>query len=105
MGYIERYGFGITNMIAVVEQHPFTEISFELLPTRTDVTFQRIQEKHIDDIDQKIIAMLDDGPASSSMIGRSVNLSRPAVVARLKKLIKIGLIRTKGKGPSTTYFK
>lgn len=102
-GLVERYGYGITNMQTEVGHHPFCKLTFDIVPSRVDVVFTKVLKKGIDEIDQKIIAILKENPMGSTNISGFVGLSKVSVVNRLKRLESIGLVKRIGKGPTTVY--
>lgn len=55
------------------------------------------------DVDRKILELLVI-PRRSGEIPEAIDLSKPAVVERLKKLESLGLIRKTGKGAHVKYF-
>ena len=102
MGYIERYGFGIQRIKESCESHPFCNLKYEITPSKVDVILSKSRWV-IDEVDQKIVAMIKNNPMSSSEIARNVGMSKVAVLTRLKKLISLGEVRKIGSGPATRY--
>ena len=103
MGLIEKYGFGITRMVEETSLHPFCDLEITVTPAKVDVVFNKKSEKGLDDIDQKLIAIIEKGPIASSQLEKMVGLSQQAIVRRLRRLIGLGLIKRNGVGPSTRY--
>ena len=103
LGLIEKYGFGISNMFAETRAHPFCKLTFSLTPARVDVVFTKTLKKGLDDLDQKVMALLRDGPMGSTEIAGAILLSRVSAVKRLKRLVSLGLVKMSGRGPSTVY--
>ena len=104
MGYIERYGYGIERMKKECEEHPFVKLKFNVAPLHTEVIFEKEKPREIDEVDEKILALLRRREMKASEISREIKLSKTATIARLKKLMEIGLVKKKGRGPATTYY-
>ncbi len=101
-GYIERYGFGIIRILEECHAHPYSDVRFDVTPSKVDVVFYK--EKHgIDEIDRKIIALVGERAMSSSEIGEKVGLSKVSVLKRIKKLMGIGEVKRIGRGAATRY--
>jgi ATP-dependent DNA helicase RecG len=106
MGYVEKYGFGIRLMKNEAASHPIVSLSLKPASGRFDVVFEQNKPLELlDDTSRKILSLCAEGPKSSGELARAIGLSKPAVVARLKKLIAAGLVQTRGRGPAARYFK
>ena len=106
-GYIEKWGTGIIRMRKACEEHPLVNLRFVLMPFYTEVIFEKVKDvkEIIDEIDRKILEFLRRiREASSSQIARELGLSKPAVINRLKRLISLGLIGSRGSGPKRRYY-
>lgn len=104
IGYTEKYGYGIKMMRDLTKAHPIAQLNFEFDTFRFDVMFSK--EKYfgiIEDLDRKILMILREGPKSSSEIASLTKLSKPTVIARIKKMMSLGLIKVIGRGPKTVY--
>jgi len=101
-GYVEKYGFGIIKMREETAAHPFCTLEISPKKAHVDVIFR---QKHagLDDIDQKIIALVHENPMRSSEIALKVGMSKVAVISRLKRLIALGVVKKIGNGPATMY--
>lgn len=106
IGYIEKYGFGIKMMREECEKHPLVTLKFNIRPYVTEVIFQKTaKDKIIDEIDEKILRLIRrEGAMTSGEIARELSISKPTVIKHLKKLIGIGLVKEKGRGPSKRYY-
>jgi len=102
-GYIERYGFGILRILEECDAHPYSNVRFDITPSKVDVVFYK-KIVGIDEVDRKIIAIIKDHPMSSSEIGSNVGLSKVSVLKRIKKLLVIMEVKKLGKGPGTRYY-
>jgi len=100
--YIERYGFGIQRIKESCDKHPFCNVKFEITPSKVDVIISK-SKWAMDDTDQKIVSLIKNNPMSSSEIAKHVGLSKVAVLARLKKLMGMGVVRKIGSGPAIRY--
>jgi ATP-dependent DNA helicase RecG len=106
MGYVEKYGFGIRLMRNETASHPIVSLSLKPSPGRFDVFFEQTKPLEVlDETDRRILSLCAEGPKSSGELARAVGLSKPAVVARLRKLISAGLVQRRGKGSAARYFK
>ena len=101
-GFIERYGHGIDMMRRVVEGRQDLELEFDVKPHRFDVVIKRNIDAVLDEMDKQILECVV-GPTRSGQILERVKLSRPALLARLKRLGELGLVRKTGRGPATRY--
>jgi ATP-dependent DNA helicase RecG len=102
-GYIEKYGFGIIKMREEAERHPLVKLMIIPAQNKVDVVLKKIREHpEMDEIDRKIYAMLNT-PRRSSEITEEVGMSKVSILARLEKLISLGLVRKEGRGPGTRY--
>ncbi len=105
IGYIEKFGYGIKLMVKETRKHPFVELEIIRKPNHTIVLFRKKEERILDDKEIRIIEILEKyGPLSSSEIANLLNLSKPTVLEKLKKMIRMGLVRATGKGPQRRYF-
>jgi Lrp/AsnC family transcriptional regulator, leucine-responsive regulatory protein len=51
-------------------------------------------DRQLDDLDRRLLSLLaDDARATMSQLGRAVGLSRTAVLARVQRLERVGVIR------------
>lgn len=93
IGYVEKYGSGLSKIQSEVKKHPFVDVEFELVPYATTVKFkQDLSLITLDEVDNKIIEFLTLNPKSSGELAKLVNLSRQAVLARIKDLISLGIV-------------
>ncbi len=106
MGYIEKYGYGIRMMQEECEKHPLVKLKFNLRPYITEVIFQKtIKQQILDKLDNEIIKILkEQGESTSGEIARKLSISKPTAIKHLKKLIGLGLIKEKGRGPARRYY-
>jgi len=101
-GFIERYGHGIDMMRREVEGRQDLELEFDVRPQRFDVVIEKRIDAALDELDKRILECVSR-PARSGRILEKVQLSRPALLARLKRLEEMGLVRKTGRGPATRY--
>ena len=106
IGYIEKYGYGIKMMKKECERHPLVKLKFNIRPYVTEVIFEKtIKEKIIDELDRKIIQLLrEHGELSSGELATMLSKSKPTIIKHIKKLIGLGIVIEKGKGPARRYF-
>ena len=97
-GYIERYGFGLRKIMEAVAAHPLVDVRFEATSTRVDVVFEKSLDKALREEEQRVIAALERGPASSSGVGDALGVSRPTALKYLRRLEELGLVERTGKG-------
>ena len=102
-GYIEKYGYGIRMIREECRRHGLVSVEFKSSPNKFEVVFKKRTEELLDDVDRKILELLVI-PRRSGEISEAIDLSKPAVVERLKKLESLGLIRKTGKGAHVKYF-
>lgn len=103
LGYVEKYGSGINRIKAEVEENKLVEVKYDEFIFYTEITFRKKSEiPGMDEIDKKILELLKTMHKSSE-ISQALELSIPAVVNRLNRLISAGIIRKKGKGKNTIY--
>ncbi len=104
LGYIEKYGYGITLMRKLCDTHPYCKLSFRSGRNYFDVIFEKTYSKEaLDDIDRKIISLVKIRPMKSSEIAKNIGMSKQAIVKRLNKLISLGILRKTGSGPGIRY--
>lgn len=103
MGYIERYGYGLIRMREAVDRHPLAEMEILTGGMKTEVIF-RSSSLELDEIERKIILLMENNEISSGELSKMLNLSKTTVLKRLKKLEHRGLIKSKGKGRNKRYF-
>lgn len=103
-GYIEKYGVGILLMRRLADDHPYTQLEFKATPNTFKVILHFSPEKFgLDEIDNRIIRILRTKEASSSDLTDEIGISRQAIVNRLNRLIRLGLVKRYGKGWRTRY--
>ena len=100
LGFIEKQGRGVKLILDETKKLPYLKAYYEFSPNFTNLTFEFLLK--IDEVDKRILEILKT-PKSSSDIGKIVNLSKPSVVNRLKKLENLGLIKKIGSGNKTKY--
>ena len=106
IGYIEKWGTGIYRMKKACSEHPLVDLKFNIQPYYTEVVFEKVSEVRelLDEKDKEILEVIKVlREARSSEIAKRVGLSKTAVVARLERLEKIGLVERKGRGAKTRY--
>ena len=85
-----------------MERRKDLELKFNVRPYRFDVVIERGIDAALDELDKTILVFLK-GPTRSGEILDKVDISRPALLARLKRLEGMGLVRKSGRGPATRY--
>ncbi len=105
IGYIEKYGYGIKMMKEECEKHPLVKLEFNIRPYMTEVIFRKTRKEIIlDNIDREIIRLLrENGELSSGEIAEKLGKTKPTIIKHLKKLLGLGLVEVKGKGPTRRY--
>ncbi len=99
-GYVEKEGFGI-NLIKEECARVGLVVNYEI---KTHFTRLKISlPEELDEIDKKILSLLEIKPMSSTEISRALGISRVAVFKRLKNLTKIGKVKRIGRGKNTKY--
>ncbi len=101
-GYIEKYGYGIKMIRSECRKHGLVEVEFKSKANTFEVVFKKRTGTLIDEKDRIILELLSK-PKSSTELGNALGLSRPAVLERLDKLIKLGMVRKTGSGKNTRY--
>ncbi|MCK5772656.1 MAG: putative DNA binding domain-containing protein [Thermoplasmata archaeon] len=104
MGYIERYGQGMVMMKDEAEKHDDLTLEFRTSSNRFEVRMVSDLITDLDARDREILE-LAGGDVSSSELSMKIGLSKPAIVTRLNRLVRMDLIRRKGKGPGTRYIR
>jgi len=102
LGYVERYGFGITRIRQECDDHPLVSVSFRSGVIRTEVVFTRTG-KDLDAADQQILGRLGGGPCASGELAAHLGVTRQAINPRLRRLVSLGLVVREGRGPATRY--
>jgi len=100
-GYVEKQGGGIEMMKSKCREIGI-EMSYELMPNFTKLTFKLSTDKLLNQIERKIYSLLN-GVNTATQIAQKVGLSKPTVIKILKKLEAMGLVTQKGKGPKTRW--
>ena len=106
IGYIEKWGTGIYRMKQACREHPLVDLKFNIQPYYTEVIFEKRGDVGdlLDEKDREILDVISTlGRARSSEIAKRVGLSKTSVVARLKKLEKLGLVSRRSRGAKTYY--
>jgi ATP-dependent DNA helicase RecG len=103
MGYIERYGYGLIRMREAVDRHPLAEMEILTGGMKTEIIFE-FSNLELDEIERKIILLMENNEISSGELSKMLNLSKTTVLKRLKRLEGGGLIKSKGKGRNKRYF-
>ncbi|NJE00450.1 helix-turn-helix domain-containing protein [Thermococcus sp. JdF3] len=101
-GYIEKYGYGIKMIKSECEKHGLVDVEFKSEANAFEVVFKKRTETLLDEKD-KIILELLSRPRSSTELGDALGLSKPAVLERLDRLRKLGLVKRTGSGRNTRY--
>ena len=102
-GYIERYGYGLIRMREAIDKHPLAEMQIVTAAMKTEVIFKS-KGLELDEIERKIILLLEKSKLSSRQLAEMLNLSKTTVLKRLKKLEAQGIIKSKGSGRNRRYF-
>jgi ATP-dependent DNA helicase RecG len=102
-GYIERYGFGLRKIREAVAAHPMVEVRFEVTPARVDVVFERRPGKALTEDEQRVLSLLERGPASSSGVAEVIGVSKPTALKRLRRLEELGLVERIGRGRGSLF--
>ena len=105
IGYIEKYGYGIKMMKEECEKHPLVALEFNVRPYITEIIFKKIRKEHIlDPIDKEIFrALREKQELSSGELAEIIGKTKPTIIKHLKKLIKLGIVEEKGRGPAKRY--
>ena len=101
-GFIEKYGYGILMMREECKKHPFVNVEFKTTANKFEVIFRKDVKSLLDEIDRDILRILSS-PKRSSEIAKELGISKPTVIAHLKKLEGLGLIEKEGSGPQVKY--
>ncbi|MCD6464737.1 putative DNA binding domain-containing protein [Candidatus Woesearchaeota archaeon] len=104
LGFIEAFGTGIANMRSICEQHPLVRFYIHSDQGETIVRFVKEKLFTQDSLAKKILDLLVE-PLSSSQISSLLGVSKPSVIARLKTLQSMGLVKSLGKGRGLKYIK
>lgn len=103
MGYIERYGSGLTMMRDESKGRPGFHLDIRPGTNRFEVSME-VNDPEVDlDRRDKMILSLLETEMRSGELARRLGLSIPAVVNRLNVLISRGLVRRSSRGPRTSY--
>ncbi len=101
LGYIEKQGRGVRMILETCKRNPNVEARYNLTENFTELVFS-FKPSEIGEEERKILDLLVT-PKSSNELSRMLGLSKPTVVAKLKKLEAYGLVRRFGRGPKTRY--
>ncbi len=102
LGLIEQWGSGIQRMTAACEEAGLRVPVLEEIGTHFRVTLSATRSGpiRVDEVDQEILRLLDDGRGrSTAEIAKTVSLSPRATRTRLADLVRRGLIIEVGSGP------
>lgn len=102
IGMIERYGYGIRMMRKEIENLKGFRLDFKVTPNRFEVIIERSVSLNLDQLDTKILGLLNEELKSGDLSKRTGS-TKPTIIAHLKKLEQLGLIEKKGAGPQTKY--
>jgi ATP-dependent DNA helicase RecG len=102
IGMIERYGYGIRMMRKEIENLKGFRLDFKVTPNRFEVIIERSVSLNLDQLDTKILGLLNEELRSGDLSKRTGS-TKPTIIAHLKKLEQLGLIEKKGAGPQTKY--
>lgn len=85
LGYVERYGFGITRIREACASHPLTSVAIETSGLRTKLVFtQRSAEIDLDSIDREILVLLGGHTAGAKELTQHLGISRQALNKRIR---------------------
>ena len=102
LGLIEQWGSGIQRMTAACEEAGLPVPVLEEIGTHFRLTLSTTRSGpiRVDDVDQEILHLLEDGRGrSTAEIAKTVSLSARATRTRLADLVKRGLVIEVGSGP------
>ncbi len=99
MGYVEKQGSGIESMKRICAINGIS-ISYSISSYFT--TLEMRASSPLDETDMKILELLSDVPRAS-YVEQRLGMSRPAIVERLKKLERLGLVERRGRGRSVEW--
>lgn len=103
VGLIEKYGSGIQKMKAICRQNSIM-LDFELHQTSTTVIFKKRKSEFVPDkTDGIILDKLKNTSCGSRELVELTSLTRQAVIKRLNKLLRAGLIERQGSGAAVRY--
>ena len=100
IGYVERQGGGIDMMRRLSKEYGI-EMKYDIRPYYTRLTFTVI-DKLLDELEKRMLSLLNE-PMSSSDLAAILGISKPTVLKRLKDLVKKGLVKRTGSGPTTKW--
>ena len=103
IGYVEKYGYGIMMIKKLIKEVKNLRVEFKPYEFFFEVVFEREMPPELDEIDRKILSVIKSVPRTSTEISTEIKLSKPATIARLKRMIAMGIIRKIGRGPKTKY--
>jgi len=101
-GYTERYGYGIRLIRSEVEKHPLCTVQFKPTSGSFGVVFSKKLPSDLDENERALLKLLET-PAKSSDLASAINVSKPTVIRKLKRLEELGLIVKEGVGAHTKY--
>jgi predicted HTH transcriptional regulator len=99
---IEQWGSGIQRMTAACQEAGLDAPKLEEIGThfRLTISSARVGRPHMDETDQRILALFGDGGArSTAAVAQHVGLSQRATLTRLKSMTERRLLAEIGTGP------
>ncbi len=104
IGYVERYGYGITRMREACDAHPLVTVAIDTHGMRTELVFsQKAASIRLDEVERAILTFVGARPASAKDLTQHVGMSRQALNARIRRLMALNLLSREGAGRSTRY--
>jgi ATP-dependent DNA helicase RecG len=101
-GYTERYGYGIRLIRNEVARHSLCTVEFRPAAGRFAVIFSKKTPTELDENDKALLNLLQKSTKSSDLAS-AMDVSKPTVIRKLKRLEDLGLIIKEGSGPRIKY--
>ena len=103
IGYIERYGYGLRKIREEVAAHPYVEVQFNSSPAKVDVIFKKKPWAGISEEEQIVVSVLRAGAMSGAEVAKTIKVSTPTALKRLRHLEGLGVVERSGSGRSTLF--